>query len=69
MYCLWIAKDPDDYTAASRLGTLTLESSNAETKDDSLGEVKIVKSEFSKISNQIAFFFKTSTLHLLLTLA
>jgi len=38
MYCLWIAKDPDDYSAASRLGTLTLESSNAETKDDSLGE-------------------------------
>ena len=39
MYCLWIAKDPEDCTATSRLGTLTLANSNAETLDDSLGEV------------------------------
>ena len=41
MYCLWIAKDSEDCTAASRLGTLTLANSNAETIDDSLGEVRI----------------------------
>ena len=41
MYCLWIAKDSEDCTAASRLGTLTLATSNAETIDDSLGEVRI----------------------------
>ena len=42
MYCLWIAKDSEDCTAASRLGTLTLATSNAETIDDSLGEVRLV---------------------------
>ena len=42
MYCLWIAKDSEDCTAASRLGTLTLATSNAETIDDSLGEVRLI---------------------------
>ena len=42
MYCLWIAKDPEDITAASRLGTLTLANSNAETIDNSLGEVRLI---------------------------
>ena len=43
MYCLWIAKDPDEcqYGAANRFGTLTLANSHAETIDESLGQVRI----------------------------
>ncbi len=41
MYCLWVAKDPVDFSGAAlqRFGTLTLANSQSETVDDSLGEV------------------------------
>lgn len=40
MYCLWIARDPEEPAEGGRrFGTLTLASSHSETIDKSLGEV------------------------------
>ena len=38
MYCLWIAKDPEDSAFAKSFGTLTLANSKCSTIDESLGD-------------------------------